>query len=67
MESNEEREKDPSTSGAGMMMQLRRAANHPLLLRRFFDDEKLLSMSKLMLNVCIILSPKKFHFIKINN
>ncbi|GBM90091.1 SWI/SNF-related matrix-associated actin-dependent regulator of chromatin subfamily A containing DEAD/H box 1 [Araneus ventricosus] len=38
-------EKDPSSSGAGMMMQLRRAANHPLLLRRLYDDEKLVKMS----------------------
>ncbi|CAL1288550.1 unnamed protein product [Larinioides sclopetarius] len=38
-------EKDPSSSGAGMMMQLRRAANHPLLLRRIYNDEKLIKMS----------------------
>ncbi|KAF8781585.1 SWI/SNF-related matrix-associated actin-dependent like protein [Argiope bruennichi] len=38
-------EKDPSSSGAGMMMQLRRAANHPLLLRRFYDEDKLIKMS----------------------
>lgn len=42
-----------------MMMQLRRAANHPLLLRRFYDDDKLLSMSKLMLKVYIISPMKK--------
>lgn len=59
VESNEDKEKDPSTSGAGMMMQLRRAANHPLLLRRFYDDDKLLSMSKLMLKVYIISPMKK--------
>lgn len=54
-------EKDPSSSGAGMMMQLRRAANHPLLLRRIFDDDKLLSLSKLMLKVCEIIS-RNIHY-----
>ncbi|XP_042909421.1 SWI/SNF-related matrix-associated actin-dependent regulator of chromatin subfamily A containing DEAD/H box 1 homolog isoform X2 [Parasteatoda tepidariorum] len=35
-----------SSSGSGMMMQLRRAANHPLLLRHFYNNDKLVSMSK---------------------
>ncbi|GIY58865.1 hypothetical protein CEXT_191921 [Caerostris extrusa] len=45
----ENKEKDVSSSGAGMMMQLRRAANHPLLLKRFYDDDKLKKMAKAML------------------
>ncbi|KFM65528.1 SWI/SNF-related matrix-associated actin-dependent regulator of chromatin subfamily A containing DEAD/H box 1, partial [Stegodyphus mimosarum] len=42
-------EKEESYSGLGMMMQLRRAANHPLLLRNIYSDDKLLELSKLML------------------
>lgn len=34
-----------------MMMQLRRAANHPLLLRRFYDDDKILVMATEMIQV----------------
>ena len=35
--------------GASMMMELRKAANHPLLLRNHYSDAKLKQMSKLML------------------
>jgi SWI/SNF-related matrix-associated actin-dependent regulator 1 of chromatin subfamily A len=35
--------------GAGMLMNLRKAANHPLLLRQFYDDKKLRKMAALML------------------
>lgn len=35
--------------GAGMLMNLRKAANHPLLLRQYYDDQKLRKMSQLML------------------
>ncbi|XP_054709852.1 SWI/SNF-related matrix-associated actin-dependent regulator of chromatin subfamily A containing DEAD/H box 1 homolog [Uloborus diversus] len=45
-----DQERTGSSSGAGMMMQLRKAANHPLLLRHIYDDDKLKKMSKLMLN-----------------
>ncbi|GFU47913.1 hypothetical protein NPIL_450051 [Nephila pilipes] len=48
-EKDKEKEKDSPSSGAGMMMQLRRAANHSLLLRRYYDDDKLLKMSKAIL------------------
>ncbi|XP_064473024.1 SWI/SNF-related matrix-associated actin-dependent regulator of chromatin subfamily A containing DEAD/H box 1-like [Ornithodoros turicata] len=33
----------------GMLMKLRRASNHPLLLRHYYDEEKLRCMAKLML------------------
>lgn len=32
---------DTNESGTGMMMQLRKLANHPLLIRDYFDEEKL--------------------------
>lgn len=41
-----EREKSDST---GMLMKLRRASNHPLLLRHYYDEEKLTAMAHLML------------------
>ncbi|KAG8194241.1 hypothetical protein JTE90_024572 [Oedothorax gibbosus] len=43
------KEENVSSSGAGMMMQLRRGANHPLLLRRFYDEDTLKKMSKAIL------------------
>lgn len=46
-EVNEKREK--ILSGSGMMMQLRKAANHPLLLRNYFNSMKLKAMSELIL------------------
>lgn len=36
----------PIRKGAGMLMQLRKAANHPLLLRVLYDDKKLKRMTK---------------------
>lgn len=44
--SNEEK---VHTNGIGMMMELRKLANHPLLLRRLYTEEKLRQMAKLML------------------
>jgi len=38
-------------SGAAMMMQLRKAANHHLLHRRQFNDSRLRQMAQLMLEV----------------
>lgn len=38
-------------SGSSMMMQLRKAANHQLLHRRHFGDDRLRQMAKLMLQV----------------
>lgn len=38
-----------NTSGIGMMMQLRKLANHPLLMRYYYDDNKLRKMAELML------------------
>ena len=38
-------------NGAGMLMQLRKAANHPLLHRKHYDSDKLRKMSKLMIRV----------------
>lgn len=38
-------------SGSSMMMQLRKAANHQLLHRRQFGDDRLRQMAKLMLQV----------------
>ncbi|XP_015792513.1 SWI/SNF-related matrix-associated actin-dependent regulator of chromatin subfamily A containing DEAD/H box 1 [Tetranychus urticae] len=35
--------------GAGMLMELRKAANHPLLLRRHYNADKLREMARLML------------------
>lgn len=46
---DKDKDKETTSSGTGMMMQLRRAANHPLLLKRFYDDDKLLKMSKAIL------------------
>lgn len=46
-EVKEKREK--ILSGSGMMMQLRKAANHPLLLRNYFNSMKLKAMSELIL------------------
>ncbi len=37
--------------GATMLMELRKAANHHLLVRRKYDDKKLRKMSKAMLKV----------------
>ena len=39
-------------SGASMMMQLRKAANHHLLHRRIYDDARLRQMAQRMLQVC---------------
>ncbi|CAG2107895.1 unnamed protein product [Medioppia subpectinata] len=36
-------------SGNGMLMNLRKVANHPLLIRQHYDDKKLREMSQLML------------------
>lgn len=36
--------------GAGMLMNLRKASNHPLLIRTIFTDTKLKKMAKLLLN-----------------
>ncbi len=47
-ENSEER---PKRVGASMLMELRKAANHQLLLRRKYDDKKLRQMAKLMLTV----------------
>jgi len=38
-------------AGASMLMQLRKGANHPLLLRTRYTDEKLREMSKLIAKV----------------
>lgn len=32
---------DANESGTGMMMQLRKLANHPLLIRDYYDEKKL--------------------------
>ncbi|XP_005104693.1 SWI/SNF-related matrix-associated actin-dependent regulator of chromatin subfamily A containing DEAD/H box 1A isoform X2 [Aplysia californica] len=37
---------EPSTGGVGIFMQFRKAANHPLLLRNLYTDDKLKQMSK---------------------
>ncbi|XP_023215093.1 SWI/SNF-related matrix-associated actin-dependent regulator of chromatin subfamily A containing DEAD/H box 1-like isoform X2 [Centruroides sculpturatus] len=37
------------TNGIGMMMELRKLANHPLLIRRLYTEDKLQQMAKLML------------------
>ena len=45
---------DKSRKGSKLssaLMELRKMANHPLLLRRHYDDEKLTKMSHLMLKV----------------
>ncbi|CAN7989083.1 unnamed protein product [Ixodes hexagonus] len=41
--------RETQEGGTGMMMKLRRASNHPLLLRVQYDADKLRTMSKLML------------------
>lgn len=37
---------DNAGGGAGMVMQLRKLANHPLLIRNIYTDEKLKEMSR---------------------
>ena len=44
-------EKNPLSSGASMMMQLRKAANHELLHRRNYEDSKLKVITKKLLKV----------------
>lgn len=45
--SKENSSKDvPHRKGAGMLMQLRKAANHPLLMRSLYTDKKLKKMTK---------------------
>uniref|UniRef100_T1J3V7 SWI/SNF-related matrix-associated actin-dependent regulator of chromatin subfamily A containing DEAD/H box 1 homolog n=1 Tax=Strigamia maritima TaxID=126957 RepID=T1J3V7_STRMM len=46
----ERREKLATTSGSSMMMELRKMANHPLLLRNCYTDKLLKKMAPLMLN-----------------
>ena len=41
----------PKRGGASMLMELRKAANHHLLLREKYDDKKLKQMSKQILKV----------------
>lgn len=41
------------------LMELRKLANHPLLMRKEFTDEKLKEMSKLMLRVRLKISSKE--------
>lgn len=44
-------EKNPLSSGASMMMQLRKAANHELLHRKNYEDSKLKAITKMLLKV----------------
>lgn len=39
-------------NGTGMMMQLRKVANHPLLMRNYYDEDKL-QVYKYMLKYCV--------------
>ena len=41
----------PKRGGASMLMELRKAANHHLLLREKYDDKKLKQMAKQILKV----------------
>lgn len=43
--------KENNEAQTGMMMKLRRASNHPLLLRNHYDQEKLRAMSQVLLKV----------------
>lgn len=45
-------EQDTAGGGSRMLMDLRKAANHHLLHRRQYTDDKLRQMAKLMLKVC---------------
>ncbi|XP_013776880.1 SWI/SNF-related matrix-associated actin-dependent regulator of chromatin subfamily A containing DEAD/H box 1-like [Limulus polyphemus] len=45
-EVREGNQNNKNKSSSGMMMQLRKAANHPLLLRNHYTDEKLQEMAK---------------------
>lgn len=45
-------------SGSNMLMQLRKAANHPALLRIYYTDEMLPTMAMLIRKVCA-LSPER--------
>lgn len=45
-EFSEEAGRTGDVNGIGMMMQLRKLANHPLLLRNYYDEDKLEVMSK---------------------
>ena len=50
-------------SGVALMTNLRKVANHPLLVRNKYTDSKLIEMSKEYAKVCFI-----FHkFVKISN
>ncbi|XP_028968151.1 SWI/SNF-related matrix-associated actin-dependent regulator of chromatin subfamily A containing DEAD/H box 1 [Galendromus occidentalis] len=43
-----ERREDDVNSEGSVLMQLRKAANHPLLMRTFYDDKKLARMAKII-------------------
>ena len=43
-----EAKKKPEESSAGMLMTLRKAANHPLLHRTFYTDDKIKAMAKIL-------------------
>lgn len=45
----ESKDKSTNLSGSAMMMELRKLANHPLLVRSHYDDTKLKKMAALML------------------
>ena len=44
-----------STLGIGVFMQLRKAANHPLLMRSIYDDDKLSQMAQLLAQVIVFI------------
>ncbi len=46
------RPKGHQESGVGLLMNLRKAANHPLLLRSHYDRTKIRTMAKLLKKNC---------------
>lgn len=50
--SREVAEKESEKAGGGtMLMELRKSANHPMLVRRLYKDDALRKMAKLMIKV----------------
>jgi SWI/SNF-related matrix-associated actin-dependent regulator of chromatin subfamily A containing DEAD/H box 1 len=50
---NKSEKKETSDSSSNILMELRKAANHPLLRRVLYDNDKLKQMAKLIMKVCI--------------
>lgn len=48
---NDKEVEKSKTSWSNIIMQLRKAANHPLLIRSLYNDQKIKEMAKLIMKV----------------